>query len=114
MKTVNTSIKYDESQSLCKQFEQAIEVCHSFYEDPLKVEDSDAFAHVLDEAMSFLNMPPSVASPFPPWLHADRHRRKISLAKNAIEFWGCITEAALYANGIRGRRLSTVADVIHC
>jgi hypothetical protein len=100
MKTIDTSLKYDEAQALSKQVGTAVEVVHKFYEDPLKVEDSDDFAHVLDEAMAFLNMPPTVASPFRSWLHADRHRRKISLAKNAAEFWQCISEACLAENGL--------------
>ena len=44
-------------------------------------------------------MPPSVDSPFPNWMHAERHRRRITLSASPYDFWQNISKDKLKDEG---------------
>ena len=91
--------EYDAGCAVMKPFSQVKPVCAAYHNDELNVEDSDAFAATLDAAVKFLEMPPVAPSPFPPWIHSARHKRRIAVTDEAIDFWNCIDDGELIANG---------------
>ena len=91
--------EYDAGCAVMKPFSQVKPVCAAYHNDELNVEDSDAFAATLDAAVRFLEMPPVAPSPFPPWIHSARHKRRIAVTDEAIDFWNCIDDGELIANG---------------
>ena len=86
----NTAI-YDEALTLLKAFTTAGELLLLVSTIDGHLEDSDEFAQAYQHAIDFLKLPPTIASPFPPFMAQAHHRWIITHGSTAhSEFWDAI------------------------
>ena len=99
MRQLTDEQEYAEYAQLLKAFEMTIAVLKEYRAIEEPVAQSDSFAAVFDAQLRFGRMVPRVVSPFPDWLHRERHSLKVARARSNEAFWRVISEDTLVSSG---------------